>query len=150
MSDNSSKHAELLTLMDQALEICGLLQNYTEENFDVFLSDDDVKITEVINTREKMIERLIGIEYSTDVILDEVDEYYNGQSLPQDVDEIRESIRTVLSDVSVRDMEIMKLVSSRMQMYKIETLKARNKRNISAYMRTAFSDEPGDSVDFTK
>jgi hypothetical protein len=37
-----------------------------------------------------------------------------------------------------------------MQKYKTETLKARNKKNLSAYMRTAFSDEPGDSVDFIK
>lgn len=150
MSDYSLKHAELRALMDQALETCVLLHNYSDENFDVFISDDDAKITEVINNREKIIEILIGIEYKTDIILDEVDEYGYGQSLPQDVDEIRASVRAVLSDISVKDMEIMKRVSGRMQMYKIETLKARNKRNLSAYMRTAFSDEPGDSVDFMK
>lgn len=150
MSDYSPKHVELRSLMDQALETCVLLQNYSDENFDVFVSDDDAKITEVINNREKIIEILIGIEYKTDIILDEVDEYGYGQSLPQDVDDIRASVRAVLSDISVKDMEIMKRVSSRMQLYKIETLKARNKRNLSAYMRTAFSDEPGDSVDFMK
>jgi hypothetical protein len=47
-------------------------------------------------------------------------------------------------------MEAMKIISSRMQLYKIETLKARNKMNLSAYMKTAFSKEPGDSVDLTK
>lgn len=150
MIDKSSKHADLYDLMDQALEICVSLQTYSDENFNVFLSDDDAKITEVINVREKMIERLIGIEYKTDIILDAVEEYDYGQTLPQDVDRIRESIRTVLSDLTAKDLEIMKLISSRMQIYKIETLKARNKRNLSAYMKTAFSDETGDSVDFTK
>ncbi len=149
MSDISPKHAELRDLMGQALDTCVLLQDYSENNFDVFLSDDDAKITEVINNREKLIEKLISIEYKTDIILDEVEEYDFGQSLPQDVDEIRETIRKVLGDVSVKDLEIMKLISSRMQMYKIETLKARNKKSLSAYMKTAFSDEPGDSVDFT-
>ena len=150
MSSNIAKHAELRELMDQALETCVFLQNYSDDNFNVFLSDNDAKITEVINSREKLIDKLIGIEYKTDIILEEVDDYAYGQSLPLDIDEIRESIHTVLSNVSAKDMEIMKIISSRMQMYKIETLKARNKRNLSAYMRTTFSNEPGDSVDFMK
>jgi transcription termination factor NusB len=150
MSGNSSKQAELQALMEQALEKSIELQKYSDEHFDVFLSGDDSKITEVINNREKMIEALIGIEYKGDIILDAVEEYDYGQSLPPDTDEIRQAVRAVLGGVSTQDMEIMKLISNRMQMYKIETLKARNKKNISSYMRTAFSDEPGDSVDFSK
>ncbi len=150
MSGNSSKQAELQSLMEQALDKCVELQKYSDDHFDVFLSGDDSKITEVINKRERMIEALIGIEYKTDIILDEVEEYDYGQCLPPDIDEIRQAVRTVLSGVSARDMEIMKIISGKMQMYKIETLKARNKKNLSAYMRTAFSDEPGDSIDFSE
>jgi hypothetical protein len=150
MNGNTSKHAELLALMDQALETCFALQKYSEVNFDVFLSEDDAGITEVINNREKMIETLIGIEYKTDIILDEEEEYDYGESLPPEVDAVRQAVRTVLNGISAKDMEIMKIIGGRMQMYKIETLKARNKKNLSAYMKTAFSNEPGDSVDFTK
>lgn len=150
MSGDRSTHSELRTLMAQALEICAALLTYSNENFDVFLSEDDEKITDVINSREKMIETLIGIEYRTDIILDEVEEYGYGQSLPDDVDVLRQSVRAILSDISAKDMEIMKIIGGRMQMYKNETLKARNKKNLSAYMRTAFSNEPGDSVDFIK
>lgn len=150
MNGTHTKHCELRALMTQALETCIQLQAYTNDNFNIFLSDDDVKITEVIGTREKIVETLIGIEYKIDIILDEVDAYGYGSSLPQDVDEIRQSVRAVLSDVSARDMEIMKSISSRMQMYKIETLKARNKKSLSAYMRTTFSNEAGDSVDYSK
>ncbi len=82
-------------------------------NFQVFLSEDDAKIAEIINNREKMIETLVGIEYRTDLILDEVDEYESGEALPPDVDELRQSVRTILSDISVKDMEIMKLISGR-------------------------------------
>ena len=97
-----------------------------------------------------MIEALIDIEYRTDAILNEVKEYDSGKTLPPDIDDIRKSIRSILSEITKRDIEIMKLVAGKMQKYKTETLKARNKKNLSAYMRTAFSDEPGDSVDFIK
>lgn len=150
MTNNSSKHDELRALMDQALETCVLLQEYTDENFDVFLSDDDAKIGDVIDNREKLIQALISIEYKTDIILDEVDDYRNGEALPYDVDALRRSVRAVLVDVSLKDMDIMKRISSRMQIYKTQTLRARNQKNLSTYMRTAFSTEPGDGVDFTK
>ena len=75
-----------------------------------------------------------------------MDEYGSGESLPPDVDEIRGSIRTVLGDISAKDMEIMKIISGRMQLY--ETLKARNKKNISAYMRTAIISSPARALIF--
>lgn len=150
MNGDGSRHAELHSLMTQALETCVTLKNYSDENFNTFLGEDDEKIVEVINNREKMIETLIGIEYKIDNILDEVEAYDYGKSLPPDVDEIRRSVRTVLNEISAKDMEAMQHISGKMQMYKIETLKARNKKNISAYMRAAFSDRPGDSVDFTE
>lgn len=150
MSGNGAKHRDLRTLMDQALQTCVALQNYSDACFDTFLSEDDAKITEIINNREKLIEKLIGIEYKTGILLDELDARDNTKSLPADVDEIRRSVRAILNEVSVKDMEMMKLIGSKMQKYKVETLKARNKKNLSAYMRTAFSDEPGDSIDFLK
>jgi hypothetical protein len=150
MNGGSSKHNELHTLMDQALQISVALQKYSDESFGTFLSEDDEKIAEVISNREKMIETLVGIEYKTDIILDESEEYDYGKALPPDIEKIRRSVRAVLNDVSVKDMEIMKLIGSKMQKYKTETLKARNKKSLSAYMKTAFSDEPGDSIDLKK
>ncbi|NLA86363.1 MAG: hypothetical protein GX847_03580 [Clostridiales bacterium] len=150
MSGGGVKHSELRTLMELALQTCIALQNYSDENFNVLLKEDDEKIAEVIDNREKIIEALIDIEYKIDIILDEVEEYDYGNSLPPDVDELRRSARSVLNEISERDMEVMKHIGSKMQKYKNETLKARNKKNLTAYMRTAFSDEPGDSVDFKK
>ncbi len=150
MSGSSVRHSELRTLMDLALQTCIALKNYSDENFNTLLKEDDEKLTEVINNREEIIEALIDLEYKIDIILDEVEEYDYGNSLPPDVDELRMSARSVLNDISEKDMEVMKHIGSKMQMYKNETLKARNKKNLTAYMRTAFSDEPGDSVDFKK
>lgn len=150
MSTAWAKHDEMRSLMEEAYRQCVKLQNYSDENFQVFLSDNDDAMIDVINSREKIIESLINIEYQIDMILEEVDEYGLGGSLPPDIDEIRSSIRTVLSSVSGKDMEMMKIISGRMQMYKIETLKARNKKNLSAYMRTVFVEPPGESVDFSE
>lgn len=150
MSTPGAKHEALRSLMEEAFRLCVKLQEYTDENFEVFLGDDDEKIVDVISSREKIIESLINVEYQIDTILDETDEYESGESLPPDVDEIRQSIREVLDNISIKDMEIMKTISSKMQMYKIETLKARNKKNLSAYMRTGGAEPAGDSVDFSK
>lgn len=150
MSGDGSQHVELCTLMDQALETCIKLQGYTAENFDVFRGDDDAKIAEVIDYREKLVEALTNIEYKADLIMNDNRTYNSEESIPQDVEERRRSVRAVLRDVLQKDMEIMKIISRRMQIYKVETLRARNKKNISAYMRTSFSTEPGDSVDFKK
>lgn len=150
MSGNSSKDRDLRALMEQALQTSVALQEYTDESFNTFLGDDDEKINEVISNREKLIETLIGIEYKTDIILNEAEEYDFGESLPADVEEIRRSVRTVLNEISARDIKIMQLIAGKMQMYKNETLKARNRKSLSAYMRTAFSDETGDSIDFKR
>jgi hypothetical protein len=150
MSGGGPADCQLRTLIDQALQTCVALQNYTNENFDSFFREDDEKINEIIANREKMIEALIDIEYKTDAILNEAKEYDSCKSLPPDIDNIRRSVRTILSEISMKDMEIMKLIAGKMQKYKTETLKARNKKSLSAYMRTAFSDEPGDSFDFKK
>jgi hypothetical protein len=150
MNEGEKRREELRTLMEEALKSCIMLQKYSEKNFGAFLGDDDDRIVEIINNRERFIESLVNLEYKIDIILDEVDEYGSGESLPPDVDEIRRSIRTVLSEISDKDMEIMTLISGKMQMYKVETLKARNKKSLSAYMRPAQIGEPGDSVDFSK
>jgi len=150
MSSDMKKHSQLLALMSEALGTCILLRDFTAESYESFQDDDDNDILETVNKREQIVETLISLECQIDVILDEVEEYANGQSLPDDVEEIRQSVRTVLSEVSGKDIEFMNLISRRMQKYKNETLKARNKKNLSAYMKNSFLKQPGDSVDYSK
>lgn len=150
MSTCEYKLDELLLLMNEALETCVLLQRYSDENYDAFQRDDDEKIFEVISNREKIIESLAGIECKIDALLDEAAEYEH--EAPSKVEELRLSIRAILNDIAVRDIEIMKTISGRMQVYKIEILKARNKKNLSAYMRTSVLNAhgDGDGVDLIK
>lgn len=150
MNEGESRRDELRALMEEALQECIRLQTFSEENFDVFMGDDDARILEVINKRECFIESLVSLEYRIDGILNDVEEYGYGESLPPEADEIRQAIRKVLGQISARDMEIMKLISGRMQRYKTETLKARNKKSLTAYMSSAQAPAPGDSVDYVK
>jgi hypothetical protein len=150
MTAEADKHVKLRTLMATALETCLQLKALTEDSHQVFLGDDDEKILNVLDRREEIIQRLIGIEKQIDLIFNEAAEYDGGRRLPEDVDQLRQSARRVLDDISTGDMEIMKLVSSRMQAYKTETLKARNRKNISAYIRTPYAEQSGESVNLIK
>lgn len=134
MTMTDSTHSDLMRLMHQAYELCRQLQQcYTEVTEDI--SDiDDNKIVLFVDSREKVIEELIAVEYRIDLLLDEVEGSTAGQSLPPEAEGIRQSIRNMLHDISARDLEIMKIISSKMQTYKTETLKARNKKNLSAYI----------------
>lgn len=149
MSTCENNPGQLLSLMNEAFETCVRLQNYSDENYEVFQSDDDEKIFEVISNREKIIESLVVTEYKIDALLDDSEKYEYGASLLTEVDKIRLSIRTVLDNITVNDMEIMKVISGRMHVYKIETLKARNIKNLSAYMGTSEANERGDSIDIS-
>ncbi|MEL4106707.1 hypothetical protein AAFA46_07730 [Oscillospiraceae bacterium WX1] len=149
--NTSEQHITVLrTLMAEALDISRTLKAYTDEHYDVFLSGDDEKIVAVVNDREKIIEKLVSIEYQIDDLFENVDAFENGRALPPDAEALRRAARAVLRDVSKKDLDIMKIIGGKMKIYKNETLKARNKKNISAYMKTVLSEQPGDSVDLSK
>lgn len=150
MNAGAARHDELRALMASALETCLQLKAFSEDNHQVFLGDDDEQILNAVDRREEIIQRLIGIENKIGLIFEEVDDYNGGRCLPEDVDQLRQSVRRVLDDISTGDTEIMKLVSTRMQAYKTETLKARNRKNISAYIRTPYSEQSGESVNLIK
>jgi hypothetical protein len=150
MNSDMKKNTQLLALMSEALGTCILLRDFTIESYEMFQNDDSNDILEIVNKREQIVEKLINLEYQIDIILDEVEEYAYGQALPEDVEEMRQSVRAILSEISKKDIEIMNLISRRMQKYKNETLKARNKKNLSAYMKNTFMQQPGESVDYSK
>jgi hypothetical protein len=150
MNKCETRRGELRALMEETLRVCIRLRTFSEDNFDVFLCDDDARILAVINKRESFIESLISLEYRIDGILNDVEEYGYGETLPPEADEIRQSIRSVLDEISARDIEIMKLIGGKMQRYRTETLKARNKKSLAAYLSAAQGPSLGDSVDCLK
>jgi hypothetical protein len=150
MRTRGDRLSDFRSLMQEALHLCILLQNYTDENFHVLMSDDDEKIIEIIDKRAEFIDSLADIDSRIDALLDDPEEDSRGESLPPDAEDIRRSVRAVLSDISAKDMELMMIISGRMQTYRNETLKARSKQSLSAYIRSAeFARVSGDSIDFT-
>lgn len=143
-------HTQLLSLMREALNTCMLLQRFSKENISVFSGEDDEKIVKVIKERESIINILINLEYKIDLILDDVDEYACGNDLPAEIDEIRQTIRPVLSTVIELDLRAMQLLSGKMQKYKDETLKVRNKKHLSAYIKANWETHPYSSYDYKK
>lgn len=150
MSVCTDRHSTLRRLLRDAFDTCVLLKNYTDEHFSCLCEEDDEEIIEVIENREIIIEKLMDIEHQIDVLLDEAGTADSGLSLPNDIEELQLTIRKMLSEISARDLEFMTIISSKMQEYRNETLKARNKKSLTAYMNAAFVDEPGDSIDFSK
>ena len=149
MSADDDRLSEQTSLLTEAFRLCILLQNYTEENFDVFTSDNDENIIEVIDKREELIGALADIDCKLDGDLSGASEYARGKSLPPDLEKLRCSISAVLNAISVRDMQIIKIISGRMQTYRNETLKARSKQNLSAYMRSAGYTEMSGNIDLS-
>ena len=147
----SGNQNELRTLMAEALELCTLLQQCSDDNLEIFKSEDDEKIVEIINHREDIIDALVSIESRIDSMLDDTNPTVAGQPMPPEVEELRRSVRAKLDAQAAKDLELMKIISSKMHKYRNETLKARSKQNLSAYMHGADSGaESGDSIDLSK
>lgn len=150
MYNNQQKHVQLRSLMEEMLSACVVLEQFTNENCDVFLSDDDKKIMEVIQKREEIVNTLIDLECRIDLVLHEDNECAYGKNPPLETDEIKKTIRSVLSAVSDMDMEAMKTLGSKMQKYRNETIKARNRKHLSAYIRSSAAEQLGNSYDYKK
>lgn len=150
MTSFDSVDSKLRLYMGEALKTCVMLLNHTEKYFCSFSSADDEKIIETINEREQIINILINIENKVDFILDENINFAFGENLPADIDDIRKTIRSILLTVSNRDMEAMNLISSKMVYYRDETIKARNRKHLSAYIRSGVSIASGSSYDLKK
>ena len=142
MRENDQIHAQLVSHMEQALKACLMLQDFSEEKMSTFSDGSDQEIIQLIQDRERIINILISLEYKIDLILDAVDEYAYGDDLPSEIDQIRQAIRKVLSGVTELDMKAMHLVGGRVQKYKDETLKARNLKHLSAYIKNVPGNKP--------
>lgn len=145
-----SKSARLSSLLEKAYKICVELRDYTRDNFYVFEGDDDDKILVFVQEREKHLKRLTEIEYEIDLIFEKAEDYSSGAELPAEIEEIRHSIRAVLNETESFNVEAIKRVSSKMQKYKMETMKVRNKKHLSSYFQSEDSTQPSKNIDVKK
>lgn len=137
-------------LMNEALRVCEQLLHFSEEARAVFLGEDERAILRAIEARETIIDRLIGLEYRIDLVLDANDEYACGGALPEEAESARLKARDILGAVMGMDVRAMRHVRLRMQKDKDETLKARNKKHLSAYIRASAAPCSRGSYDYIK
>ncbi|MPL97405.1 hypothetical protein SDC9_43596 [bioreactor metagenome] len=150
MNSNERSQAQLLSYMNEVLNVCVMLKEYTQYNQNIFIGNDDKEILKVINKRESYIDKLVSLEYKIDTIFEEVDEYEYGDVLPHDSELIFSNIRNILKTVMDLDMKAMENIGFKMQKYKDETLKARNKKHLSAYVKTNLVSHSVSNYDFKK
>lgn len=66
------------------------------------------------------------------------------------IEGLRQTARSVLSEIADIDIKAMSLLSEKMQKYKDEILKIRNKKNLSAYIKTGIVRQAGLHYDCKK
>jgi len=150
MDCSEQSQAQLLSYMNEVLNVCVMLKEYTEHNQNIFSGNDDNAILKIIKNRELYIDKLVSLEYKIDMIFEEVDEYEYGNALPHDSELVFNRIRNLLKNIMDMDMKAMASVGLKMQKYKDETLKARNKKHLSAYIKNTCVIHSIRNYDFRK
>lgn len=154
MSEDLEKQPvrQLSLLMEEVIKLCNELYDYTNTGLRDFVGEDDTEIAEIINSRKKYVDSISELECRIDLLLENEGEAISlhADELPYDIEEFRKKARAILRKVSELDMNAMKQISSKMQKYKDETLKLRNKKNLSAYIRSGTPDSSVSHYDVKK
>jgi len=144
MAESMEREPRLVSLFADALRASEKLLSFSQQKHSVFTSADDDAITEALKEREGYINALTSLENDIDLVLDEDDPSYS--SLPPEAEKIRSSIRSVLCKVTELDTEAINTLSGNLQKYKDYTIRARNKKHISAYIRTSVVNSSGSNL----
>jgi hypothetical protein len=149
MSANSAE-SRLLSLIGEALNTSLELRHFSEENFCIFSGDDEKKIDESLRERERLINILTGLEKEINLIIGSFNvDPWDKEFLSQ-FHEARRAIRSTLDAVSALDMEAVKLLNDKMQDYRDKTVRARNKKHISAYIKSGAVNMTDNKFDYLK
>lgn len=138
----------LLSLLAEALETSRELLDYTRQKYDVLYSGNNGQLTEALGEREKFISALTNLECRTDLVLEELGMRLG--DLPQEAERLRQAIRSTLGAVTEMDVKLISAMSAHLQEYKDLTIKARNKKHISAYLKAGMLKSQGNRFDIKK
>lgn len=127
---------ELSSLMDETIKACYELYDYSYAAYKNFSTEEDNAIAEIISKREKYVDAIGELESKIECLIQNNGDFMLNCSiqLPYDYSEFRKKARSILRSVTELDMDSMQMMGTKMQKYKEETLKIRNKKNISAYI----------------
>lgn len=139
MAKREQADAELLSMFKEAHCICCELYELTLKNISKLPCSTDDDIIQFIYDREAIINKLVVIENNIYLILDNAEEYDGGHRLPPEVEAERVRTRQLIGAITELDQQVIEVVSSKVQLYKEKTLKTRNSKHISAYLKTSLA-----------
>ncbi|HBR08672.1 MAG TPA: hypothetical protein DD735_07240 [Clostridiales bacterium] len=134
MPDNRSSPGELIAALKEMLKAGGALFRFTRDQYGVLTGDDESGIMEALGEREQIIAVLMNLDNKIDSLLEEAG--LRRDALPPDAEALRLDIRSALGAVTEIDIAVITHISGRLQKYKDLTIKARNQRHISAYLKS--------------
>lgn len=137
MYETKGLNTKLLSLMKEALSVCTMLYDYSFEKMNHLDLLSDEEVLQTIQEREPFLNQLINLEYQIYDILDASDIELNNIKLPDDVENVRQTVRQVLNEIDKIDDQAINCLSDKIQIYKNDALKARNKKNLSAYIQSS-------------
>ena len=149
MTSREQADAGLLSMFKEAHRVCCELYELTLRNISRLQEGTDDDIVKFIHNRELVINKLVVIEYNIYLVLENIDEYENGRYLPPEIETERLRTRQLIGAISELDQQAIEAVSGRVQSYKEKTLKTRNNKNISAYLKTSMTVATGSSINYT-
>lgn len=139
MSGGEQTSAGLTPLLEEALELCVSLREYSRENLRMFTDSGDEEILRALERRDTLLSGLSGVEGRADALL----EAAGLSDFPPEAAQPLARVRELLAEVTALDLQSMELLRVRMQQYKDSTLKAQNRRHISAYLQSGLDPAPG-------
>ncbi len=152
MSNPNQADSALLKLLKEARCQCAELSRITAEKYQALETGgyDDESIYEMINARETIINRLVSIENAISQLLDANEAYEGGRCLPYEAETERQHIRRLISQITELDLQFIKVLSDKVQGYKDQTLIIRNKKQISAYLKSSIPFAEGSTLDLNE
>lgn len=134
MSKNDEAYGRLLSLLRETLAVSERLKRFTRQRQDVLSGGDEKKILETLREREKIIDELTNPEYEIERLLDTLG--LDLGSLPPEAEALRLAIRSELSAVTETDVSAINVMRGHLQEYKDLTIRLRNKKHVSAYLKS--------------
>lgn len=153
MTKREQADAGLLSMFKEAHRICCELYELNLRNLNKLSGGTDEDIINFIYDREVIINKLVIIEYNIYSQIEKIDEYNGGHRLPPDIEAERVRTRQLIGSITELDQQAIEAVSSKVQLYKEKTLKTRNNKNISAYLKTSLtvsSSNSSNNINITK
>ncbi len=137
----------LESLLNDMLALCTQFHAFTLRQIGKLEHAEDEVLLAYIDEREELIESMRALEQRIDGVTETLSA--EEQSDPA-VQRMRGEIRAILSKTATIDMDTMRILSDRMAFYRNATIKARRKKQLSAYLETGIPCDNCSSTDFTK